>query len=113
MKEKGVKGTPSRISVDASQRKYDTVGRKRRIEPFKSVPQSQAQNFVLEALKEFEVQFEDDSEDEYNRQMFGTLMKCPESDQEAFDMARKMEEDASRWGQCDDDSEELECSDDE
>ena len=45
--------------------------------------------------------------------MFGTLMKCPENDQEAIDMARKMEEDASRWGQCDHDSEELECSDDE
>ena len=68
---------------------------------------------MLEALKEFEVQFEDDSEDENNREMFGTIMRCPENDLEAFEMARKMEEDASRWGQCDDDSEELECSDEE
>ena len=45
--------------------------------------------------------------------MFGTIMRCPENDQEALDMARKMEEDASRWGQCDEDSEELECSDNE
>ena len=68
---------------------------------------------MLEALKEFEVQFEDDSDDENNREMFGTIMRCPENDLEAFEMARKMEEDASRWGQCDDDSEELECSDEE
>ena len=39
MKEK-VKATPNRGSLDPSQRKYDTVGRKRRIEPFKSVPQA-------------------------------------------------------------------------
>lgn len=38
MKEKGVKATPNRGSLDPNDRKYDTVGRKRRIEPFKSVP---------------------------------------------------------------------------
>ena len=64
-------------------------------------------------MAEFEVQFEEDSEDEDNREMFGTLMKCPENEQEAIEMVYKMEEDASRWGQCDEDSEDLECSEDE
>ena len=49
---------------------------------------------MLEALKEFEVQFEDDSEDENNREMFGTVRGCPESDLEAFEMARKYEMEA-------------------
>ena len=40
-------------------------------------------------------------------------MKCPENEQEAIEMVYKMEEDASRWGQCDEDSEDLECSDDD
>ena len=30
--------------------------------------------------------------------MFGTLMKCPENEQEAIDIMHKFEEDASRWG---------------
>ena len=67
----------------------------------------------MQAMADFEVQFEDDSEDEENRDMFGTLMKCPESEQEAIEMVHKMEEDASRWGQADEDSEDLECSEDE
>lgn len=45
--------------------------------------------------------------------MFGTMMKCPENEQEAIEMVYKMEEDASRWGNCGEDSEELECSDDD
>ena len=61
---------------------------------------------VLQAMVHFEPQFEDDSEDEDNKGMFGTLMKCPENEQEAIDILHKLEEDASRWGQCDEDSDE-------
>ena len=43
--------------------------------------------------------------------MFGTLMKCPENEKEAIEIMHKMEEDASRWGQCDEESGELEDSD--
>ena len=34
----------------------------------------------MQAMADFEVQLEDDSEDEENKEMFGTLMKCPESE---------------------------------
>ena len=40
MAKEKVRATPNRGSLDPNQRKYDTVGRKRRIEPFKSVPQA-------------------------------------------------------------------------
>lgn len=82
MKKKNMNAeTPNKsLKHNASQRKFDTVGRKRRIEPFKSVPQAQAYDLVMQAMADFEVQFEDDSEDEENREMFGTLMKCPESE---------------------------------
>ena len=46
---------------------------------------------MLEALKKFEVQFEEDSEDEDNHEMFGTVMECPKNKLEAMRMAKSFE----------------------
>ena len=64
-------------------------------------------------MAHFEQQIEDDSDAEDDKEMFGTLMRCPTTEQEAIDMVHRMEEDASRWAQCDEDSEELDGSDED
>ena len=75
--------TPAKsLNKNSSQRKLETTTRKRekRIEPFKSIPQAQALDFILQAMVDFEPQFEEDSDDEENKDMFGTMMKCPENE---------------------------------